>query len=1070
MSDNAKLVDYLRWTTEELHRARGELALRAEPIAIVGMSCRYPGGVRGPADLWRLLDDGVDAISGFPADRGWQVDDLHHPDPEHPGTSYTRHGGFLHDAADFDAGFFGLAPREALATDPQQRMLLEATWEALEDAGIDPATLRGSRTGVFAGVMYSEHATRLGTVPPEVEGFVGNGAAASVASGRVAYTFGFEGPALSVDTACSSSLVALHLAMRALRADECALAVAGGVTVLSTPGVFTEFSRQRGLSPDGRCRSFAAAADGVGFGEGVGLLVLERLADAQRNDHPVLAVLRGSAVNSDGASNGLTAPNGPSQQRVIRAALADAGLQASDVDVVEAHGTGTPLGDPVEAQAVLATYGRDRTTPVRLGSIKSNIGHAQAAAGVAGVIKMVLALRHSTLPRTLHVDAPNPMVDWSSNAVSLLTEPRPWPATDRPRRAAISSFGSSGTNAHVVLEEAPPAAAGSGTCVLPVVAWPLAARGTTALRAQAARLREHVVSHPDLDPADVAWSLASTRATFDRRAVVVGGNRAELLDGLASLADGATTSDVVLGRRSGGRVAVLFSGQGGQHVGMGRELAEVFPVFAKALGEVCDHLDPHLDRPLRGVLFGEDPDLIHRTDFTQVAVFAVEVALYRLVESFGLRPDYLIGHSIGELVAAHIAGVLTLADACAVVAARGRAMASARSGGAMVAIRASEAEIVASLAGATAPGAVSVAAVNGPTSTVVSGDVDAVLELARRWKAEGRKAVRLRVSHAFHSHHVEGVLGGFRAALEAVEFHPARLPVVSNVSGRLATDAELGSVDHWVHHVRATVRFADGVGFLRDVGVTRFLEVGPGAALAPMVAERLADDSGTVVAPALRRDRTEVRALLAALGELHCAGVAVDWAAVHAGGRAVPLPTYAFQRTRYWLDAAGSGTPAERRFWAAVESRDPAALLDVLSAADAEPQALSALVSALADWRDRTGPARPSTAPRTADEDVDCGAALLDDLAKAPPAEHEGIVLALVLRHAADVLGHDSPDGLDPATPFLEVGFSSLTALELRNRLCAATGLTVPLEAMFDHPTPAALAPYLREELVPNAP
>ncbi|MFJ7200380.1 MULTISPECIES: type I polyketide synthase [unclassified Streptomyces] len=1072
MTDADKLIDYLRWTTAELHQARGELARRTEPVAIVGMSCRYPGDVRGPADLWRVLDDGVDTTTEFPADRGWPVDELHHPDPDHPGTSYTRRGGFLHDATDFDAGFFGLAPREALATDPQQRILLEITWEALEDAGIDPTTLRGSSTGVFAGLMYSEHATRLGTVPPEVEGFVGNGAAASVASGRVAYTFGFEGPTVTVDTACSSSLVALHLAMRALRADECSLAVAGGVTVLSTPGVFTEFSRQRGLSPDGRCRSFAAAADGVGFGEGAGLVVLERLSDAHRNGHRVLAVLRGSAVNSDGASNGLTAPNGPSQQRVIRAALADAGLAPSDVDAVEAHGTGTPLGDPVEAQAILATYGRDRTVPVRLGSVKSNIGHAQAAAGVAGVIKMVLALRRSTLPRTLHVDEPSPVVDWSTGAVSLLTEPEDWPAGDRPRRAGISSFGISGTNAHVILEEAPSAQAPAGGCALPVVVWPLSARDTTSLRAQAGRLRDHVLANPGPEPADVAWSLAATRATFDRRAVIVGADHAELLDGLGSLAEGAVAPNVILGRRGTGGTAMVFSGQGSQRAGMGHELAERFPVFAEALGEACEYLDPHLDRPLRDVLSDPGSELLDRTDITQAALFAVEFALYRLVESFGVRPDYLIGHSIGELVAAHIAGVLDLADASAVVAARGRAMVGARSGGAMVAIRASEAEIAASVADTEAPASISVAAVNGPRSTVVSGDSAAVLALARRWRADGRKVTRLRVSHAFHSHHMDDALDEYRAALTKVVFRPARLPVVSNVTGRLASDAELGSVDYWVHQVRTTVRFADGIASVHALGVRRYVEIGPSAALVPMIRESLperADD--TVVTPAMRPDRAETRAVLGALGELHTSGVRVDLAAVHAGGRPVPLPTYAFRRVRYWLDAAGAGTPAERRFWAAVDAGDPDALLDLLGdqKEGVDRRAVSVLLPALADWHARTRP-EPAEVTSPSDADDDGGAALREELAGLPSEAREGIVLDLVLRHAADVLGHTSSGGLDPAAPFMEVGFSSLTALELRNRLCAATGLTVPLEAMFEYPTSAALVDYLSAELARHTP
>ncbi|MFJ8827885.1 type I polyketide synthase [Streptomyces sp. NPDC102467] len=1050
----------MRWTTTELHKARSEAARAAEPVAIVGMGCRYPGGVRSPEDLWRLLESGGDGISGFPEDRGWPLESLFHPDPDHPGTSYTRHGGFLHDATAFDAEFFGMAPREALATDPQQRVLLETVWEALEDARLVPAELRGSRTGVFAGLMYSEHATRLGVVPPELEGFVGNGAAASVASGRVAYTFGFEGPAVTVDTACSSSLVAVHLAVRALRAGECDLAVTGGVTVLSTPGVFTEFSRQRGLSPDGRCRSFAAAADGVGFGEGAGALALERLSDAQRNGHRVLAVVRGSAVNSDGASNGLTAPNGPAQQRVIRAALADARLTPADVDVVEAHGTGTPLGDPVEAQAVLATYGKEAKDPVRLGSVKSNIGHTQAAAGAAGIMKMVLALRHAVLPKTLHVDEPTPMVDWSSGPVELLVEPAPWPAGPVPRRAAVSSFGISGTNAHVILEEAPATSAARAAAPQPgALAWPLSASAPETLRHQAARLREHVLVDDTLAPADVAWSLSRTRPAFDHRAVVVGRDRAELLDGLQTLAEGGSAAGVVTGPRTPGRLAFVFSGQGAQHAGMGVELAARFPVFDEALAEVCGHLDPLLERPLRAAMATDD---VHRTELAQPALFAVELALVRLLASFGVHPDLVLGHSIGEITAAQVAGVLDLPGACAAVVARGRAMAGAREGGAMAAVRASEDEIAASLSD-VAPGSVSIAAVNSPRSTVISGDSEAVRALAAQWRSAGRKVNRLRVSHAFHSAHMDGVLDGFREALAEIAFRPPELPVISSVTGKPAT--EMDSATYWVRQVRAPVRFADALAGLQDAGATRFLEVGPSAALTPMVRECL-PDSGTVTA-SQRPDRPSTTSLITALSELHVSGTTVDFAAAHPAAGAVDLPTYAFRRDRYWLDAVAATSPAEDRFWSAVQAQDVDALLAELDdpeAAGLDPATAAVVLRSLSRWRDRVRPA-PPVVPGPAGPDPDRAARLRAELADAPAEAAQRMVLDLVLEHAAAVLGHGTPSALDPAAPFLEIGFSSLTALELRNRLCVATGLTVPLEALMDLPSPAALAPYLHDAL-----
>jgi polyene macrolide polyketide synthase len=895
----------------EVRRAVVRAQVSEEPIAIVGMACRYAGGVQSPRDLWELVATGGDGIAEFPSNRGWDLERLYHPDPEHRGTTYQREGGFLHDAADFDPAFFGISPREALVTDPQHRLLLENAWEALEDAGIDPSSLRGSPTGTFAGISSGDYMFNFSASEEDIEGHRVTGIATSVASGRIAYLLGLEGPAITVDTACSSSLVAIHLAMRALHSGECSLALAGGASVLATPDNLIEFARQRAAAVDGRSKSFADGADGMGLSEGVGMLVLERLSQAEAGGRRVLATIRGSALNQDGASNGLTAPSGRAQERVILQALANAGMEPKDIDAVEAHGTGTVLGDPIEASALLATYGQDREAPLWLGSVKSNIGHSLAAAGVAGVIKTVMSLREGLLPKTLHAEQPSTKVDWDSGRVELLQEAVEWKANGRPRRAGVSSFGISGTNAHMIIEEGQGPDEGGGerepAGPVPLV---LSAKTTAALRDLAGRLAQRLDADPGLDPRDLAFSLATTRPALSERAVVVGEGREQLLDGLRALAGGESAAGTYVTSARPGRLAYLFPGQGSQRAGMGQGLYAAQPVYAKSLDQVCEALDEHLERPLREVLFAApgsaEAELLDHTSFAQPALFATGVALYRLLESLGLEPDLLAGHSVGEISAAHLAGVFSLADAAKLVCARGRLMGELPSGGAMLALEASEEEALESLRGKQ--DLLSLAAVNGPAAVVVSGDAEALVAVEDEWAGQGRKTKRLAVSHAFHSPLIEPMLERFAEVAASLAYEEPRVPLVSDVSGALLGPEQATDPAYWVRHAREAVRFADVVATLEEEGATTYLELGPDPVLSAMTAAALgAGDKATLI-PTLREGREESGAVLLALGAAHAAGAAVAWDSFFAGSgaRAVPLPTYPFQRRPYWI-AGGPG-------------------------------------------------------------------------------------------------------------------------------------------------------------------
>lgn len=982
-----------------------------EPVAVIGVGCRFPGDIDGPERLWDFLTEKKCAITAYP-DRGFT----------NAGT-FAESGGFLKDVAGFDNRFFDIPPDEALRMDPQQRLLLEVSWEALEHAGIIPESLRLSRTGVFVGVSSTDY-VRLVSASAQQKSTIwdNTGGSSSIIANRISYFLDIQGPSIVIDTACSSSLVAVHLACRSLSTWDCDIALVGGTNVLISPEPWGGFREAGILSQTGCCHAFDKSADGMVRGEGCGVIVLQRLSDARLEGRRILAILTGLAVNQDGKSNGIMAPNPSAQIGVLENACKSARVDPLEIGYVEAHGTGTSLGDRIEAHALGMVFGRKRpgSGPLMIGSIKPNIGHLEGAAGIAGLIKAVLMVERGSLLPSGGFTEPNPAIPFTELGLRVVDELQEWPVVaGRPRRAGVSSFGFGGTNAHVIVEEAGSVGAdtvsgradvgGSGGGV---VAWVISGKTASALAAQAGRLGRYVRARPALDVVDVGYSLVSTRSVFDHRAVVVGQTRDELLAGLAGVVAGRPEAGVVCGvGKPAGKTAFVFAGQGSQWLGMGSELYAAYPVFAEALDAVVDELDRHLRYPLRDVIWGHDQDLLNTTEFAQPALFAVEVALYRLLMSWGVRPGLVLGHSVGELAAAHVAGALCLPDAAMLVAARGRLMQALPAGGAMFAVQAREDEVAPMLGHD-----VSIAAVNGPASVVISGAHDAVSAIADRLRGQGRRVHRLAVSHAFHSALMEPMIAEFTAVAAELSVGLPTIPVISNVTGQLVAD-DFASADYWARHIRAVVRFGDSVRSAHCAGASRFIEVGPGGGLTSLIEASLAD-AQIVSVPTLRKDRPEPVSVMTAAAQGFVSGMGLDWASVFSGYRPkrVELPTYAFQHQKFWLAPAPSVS-------------DPTAAGQIgASDGGAELLASSGFAARLAG--------------RSADEQL-------------------AAAIEVVCEHAAAVLGRDGAAGLDAGQAFADSGFNSLSAVELRNRLTAVTAVTLPATAIFDHPTPTELAQYL---------
>ncbi len=992
-----------------------------EPIAIIGMACRFPGGVNNPDDFWRLLCNGTDAITEIPKDR-WNIDFFYDPDPDAAGKILTRWGGFLDQVDQFDPQFFGISPREAEGMDPQHRLLIEVTWEALEQAGQAPETLTGSATGVFTGISVSDYYQLMTRQDPtKLDVYLAQGTAHSAASGRLSYLLGLQGPAISIDTACSSSLVATHLAVQSLRSGECRMAVAGGVNTILLPEVHISFSRARMIAGDGRCKTFDARADGFVRSEGCGMVVLKRLADAIADGDTVLAVLRGSAVNQDGRSSGLTAPNGLAQEAVIREALSNAGVDPSLVSYVETHGTGTSLGDPIEVQALGSALGGNRNAEQRLkiGSVKTNLGHLEAAAGVAGLTKAVLILQHKQIPPHLHFEKPNPYIAWDELPIDVSANLATLPDRDGRSIVGVSSFGFSGTNSHLVLEAAPEPIRETAGVERPLHLLKLSAKNKFALQELLGQFDEYLSDQP-AEFKDVCYTANKGRADLTYRLALVASSNEEARANLAAFAKGEAREDVfdgVVFDTDSPELVFLFTGHGSQYVQMSRQLYETQPTYRTALTECAEILKSYLDVPLFDILFPqEEASWLDKMTYGQPALFAVEYALAQLWLSWGVRPTTVLGHSVGEYVAACIAGIFDLSDGLKMVSARGRLMDSLPQAGEMAVVLADEATVNEGIASYGAD--VSIAAFNGPTNIVISGIAETLHAILARFSEQNIKTQHLAVTQAAHSHFLDSILDEFESVAQTVTYSSPRLGFVSCLTGKMAENNGVTNSLYWRRHLRMPVRFADGMRTLYAEGYHHFLEIGPHPVLSGM-AQRIEGAQDKLFLPSLRSGWQDWQQILESAASLYTHGIGLNWKAFDKDYdcKCVPLPTYPWIRQRYWITDQGSLDPVRA----------------------------------------------PVEAKTLLEEDP----AFLRQLKLIPSDEIEEATEEFVRAHVARILRLDAAQ-VDNNHRLMDIGVDSLMAVELRNRLGKDLGLTenLPATLIFDHPTVQAVAHYLVENIL----